>query len=50
MNIGYLAFYFAGICGLVSLIGAAFPEENRKPARPAANYQRIYEAMRPKEL
>lgn len=50
MNIGYLAFGFAGICGLVSLIGAALPGANQKPARQAADYLKIYEALSPKEI
>lgn len=47
MNIGLLAFGFAGICGLVSLIGAACPNE---PPRRSADYQKIYEALSPKEI
>ena len=47
MNIGLLAFGFAGICGLVSLIGAACQEP---PGKPEPNYSKIYEAISPKEL
>jgi hypothetical protein len=47
MNIGFLAFGFAGVCGLVSLIGAAFQNE---PPRRSADYQKIYEGLNPKEI
>lgn len=47
MGIGLLAFGFAGICGLVSLVGAAC--RNETPRR-SADYTEIYRAMSPKEI
>ena len=50
MNIGFFALGFAGLCGLVSLIGAAIPGSNVKPIAPAPDYNNIYRALSPKEL
>ena len=50
MNIGYLAFIFAGLCGLVSLIGAVIPGSNARPTEPTTDYTNIYRALSPKEI
>ena len=50
MNIGLLAFGFAVLFGIISLIGAASPGTNIKPVKPAADYKSIYRELSPKEL
>lgn len=47
MNIGILAFMFAGLCGLIYIIGAAIQEP---PVKSATDYNKIYEALSPKEI
>ena len=48
MNIGYLALGFAALGGIITLIG--FTQPQGKPTNPEPNYNKIYQAMRPKEL
>lgn len=50
MAIGYLAFGFASLFGIISLIGYAIPGTNNKPVKPAADYKSIYRELSPKEL
>ena len=46
MGIGILAFSFAGLCGLISLAGAAYQNE---PQKKTVDYRRLYESINPKE-
>ena len=48
MAIGFLAFGFAGLCAVVAMIGSAFPQD--KPRQAAADYNKIYRDIMPREL
>ena len=50
MAIGLLAFGFAVLFGIISLIGAASPGTNEKPVKPAVDYKSIYRDICPKEF
>ena len=49
MNIGYFALIVSFVLFLILLVGLFVPQEERREERKA-DYNKIYEAMRPIEL